>query len=489
MHPYLERFVAAANNNGSHLAIDAPNEKTTYSEFLHLAKQYASAFYLRKSAERVLIQLDQCSDAYAAMFGAGLVGKIYTPINTSQPLEKRRAIAKIFNPDIVVSDRLTAIELGYEDENIIKPEDLTNSVDNFTPSQQKLAYVIFTSGSTGTPKGVAISRDALNHYVDWIGEDIVPTPADRWSQHPNLGFDLSVLDIYGALCFGATLVPLVTPLDRLMPGQAIKKYKLTIWDSVPSVIDLMIKANQLTAQTISSLRLATFCGEPLRREHLVSLFNAHPNLLIHNTYGPTEATVSCTIRKISKFDMETVCDTSVALGDPIPGMSITLNGGPDETEGEIVLSGPQLAEGYWGDKKQTQIKYKAATAGTRLYHTGDWAKFKFGELYFAERIDNQIKIKGHRLDLAEVDAALGKCGIIAACCVFYDKKIHAFIELHGDRIETSDSLRKKLKRYLEPHAIPETYYFVDVLPLNENDKVNRHELRQRLKQITNEYSY
>ena len=160
------------------------------------------------------------------------------------------------------------------------------------------AYVIFTSGSTGAPKGVEISRAALNHYVRWIELSMAPSTDDRWSQHPSIGFDLSVLDVFGALCFGATLVPLTRSADRLLPATAIQRNELTIWNSVPSIIDLMAQADQLDKEHLSSLRLLSYCGEPLYSHQLEDIFAAVPNVNIHQTYGPSEATVSMTLLQL-----------------------------------------------------------------------------------------------------------------------------------------------------------------------------------------------
>jgi D-alanine--poly(phosphoribitol) ligase subunit 1 len=479
---YLERLRAMAVAHGGHPAVEEPGRTVTYAEFFALARRYAAAIARARASARVMIHLTPGVDAYAAMFGAGFAGAVYAPVNIAQPLPKRRIIAAGFAPEILIGDAATAAELGLEGCAVIDPADPGDDEGDDAPKPHDLAYVIFTSGSTGTPKGVAIGRDALDHYVGWIGDAIRPTTVDRWSQHPNIGFDLSVLDIYGALCFGATLVPLLTPTDRLMPGQAVAKYRLTIWDSVPSILDLMIKAGQLTGETMATLRLATFCGEPLRREHLDALFAARPDLLVFNTYGPTEATVSCTLRRIREADVETVSGVSVALGDAIPGMDVTLEGGPDADEGEIVLAGPQLARGYWHDEDTTARSFHPVPDRRgRVYRTGDWAKRRGGELFFAERIDNQIKIKGNRLDLAEVDAAISRCGVLAACCVFHDGMLHAFIQRAPGGVSSDAALREALAEYLEPHAIPGRFHQVENLPRNDNDKIDRGALRARLR--------
>jgi len=483
--PYLDRMTNIAVKFSNHNAIEEDTENFSYGAFYSMARQYAHAINSAKTEARVLIHLPPGIHAYAAMFGAGLAGAVYAPVNISQPVSKRQAIKNVFVPHIVIGDDSVANELGLEKAIILDPSKLPKAELECSAKPHELAYVIFTSGSTGTPKGVTISRTALNHFIDWIEAAINPTHLDRWSQHPNIGFDLSVMDIYGALCFGSTLVPLQSKLDRLMPGQAVKKHGLTIWNSVPSVLDLMVRADQLTAETFSTVRLATFCGEPLRQEHLMALFQARPDLLVYNTYGPTEATVSCTLRQIRIHDVKKVSGNSVALGEAIPGMKLDLLGGDTPNEGEIVLSGPQLANGYWRDEQQTQksFRFTADKMGNqRVYHTGDWALRRDGELFFAERIDNQIKIKGHRLDLAEVDSALCKCGALAAASIFHHGSIFSFVQLAHNATSDVADLREALYEFLEPHAIPSTIHLLEDLPKNDNDKVDRRALLHIVKQ-------
>lgn len=484
---YLARFQSIAAAQPNAIAVDEDGRSTSYADLLALGLVYARLVSRHVECPKVVIHLAAGADAYAAMFGVGLAGGVYAPVNTMLPAEKRRRVLEIFRPDMVISSRSDATELDIPQDRIVDPGELTDaapvSMPVPEPASRQPAYVIFTSGSTGAPKGVAIGRDALDHYVDWIGTAIGPTGADRWSQHPNIGFDLSVMDIYGALCFGAALVPLQSKLDRLMPGQAIGRQALTIWNSVPSVVDIMIRARQLTPDNLATLRLATFCGEPLRRDHLEALFAARPDLTVFNTYGPTEATVSCTLRTIRKPDIATVCRSSVALGAAIPGMSLQLVGGATRDEGEIVLSGPQLADGYWQDQAQTDRYFgQSSIEGSeqRIYRTGDWAVLERGELFFVGRLDNQVKIKGHRLDLAEVDAALVGSGAESACCVYQDDELHAFVQASTTERIDEEALRQKLADYLEPHAIPKFIHLVDHLPRNDNDKIDRGALQRKI---------
>ena len=458
---------------------------TTYGDFGRAVRRIAAAILSLATTPdlRVLIHVPQGGDAYAAMFGALMAGGYYAPVDVTAPPSRQARIVAGFAPTVIVTrgplPEHVANQIGTA--KVLDLGDLPAAELGSPREPAWLAYVIFTSGSTGEPKGVMIPRAGLAHYTAWAGEAMGVVPEDRWSQHPNIAFDLSVLDIYGALCWGATLYPITNRKDRLLPADFVRRHQLTIWDSVPSVIDLMRRAGQATADRLSSLRMATFCGEPLLAEHLDALFAANPGLIVHNTYGPTEATVSCTLVRLDAGNYRAACGASVALGTAIPGMRLDLVGGDDSEEGEIVLSGPQLADGYWQQPEKTAqafVEMKLRGGQTRVYRTGDWAAYRQGQLYFVSRTDRQVKIHGHRLELGEVEAALRASGAIAACAVLTRGELHGFVE--GVRHEDLPALHGKLVRQLPPYAIPAELHVVERFPRNANDKIDAAALARSL---------
>lgn len=481
-------FLVAAQRHPDRPAVVEAGEEISYAAFLDRVRRIAGQIpETGDEPPRIAILLPQGAWAYAAMFASLMAGGFYVPLNMQMPAGKLTSILDRVDPHMIVS--AAGVDTGF-----LTPERAGTLVDvgnlpkpPLTEKQAPcdLAYVIFTSGSTGEPKGVAITRQSLAHYIKWAHRAMDVTAEDRWSQHPNIAFDLSVLDIYGALCAGACLVPLTSRRDRLMPAKAIRTHGLTIWNSVPSVVDVMHQTGQLTAENTASLRLATFCGEPLLEAHLDHLFAAKPTLVVHNTYGPTEATVSCTLLKLEARTFRDHCRASVAVGDAIPGMHLYLDGddpdNPDADEGEIIIAGPQIARGYWQNDAQTaKAFFTADIDGTAMpaYRTGDWGRRIGGDLYFESRIDRQIKRGGYRLELGEIDAALRSAGAAAVCSVFRDGQITAFVE--GGDPAACEALLKKVGEFLPAYAIPDRIEPIDALPRNNNDKIDAGALLRRL---------
>jgi D-alanine--poly(phosphoribitol) ligase subunit 1 len=478
-----ELILAQAKARPDHPAVVDRGKTYSYRDLLALAGGLGAAFRKLGDHPRVMILLDQGYEAFAAKIGTVLAGGVYSPANSQSPIAKLQAIAAQFKPDAVVASPARYRELlgaATDGPPLIDPAAALPPPMTEAAKAHDLIYVMFTSGSTGAPKGVMVPRSAVNHYARWIAETVLPRPEDRWSQHPNIAFDMSQFDIYGALTSGGTLYPFNSATDRMMPALGIKRNGITIWNSVPSVVSQMVQAGQMTRENLASLRLMNFCGEALLPEHLDAIFAARPDLPVHNTYGPTEATISCTLLKLDSANYRSHCRATVAIGDPITAMGIHLIGGPSADEGEIVITGPQLARGYWENPEITAKAFREVEiAGKKTlgYFAGDWAKRVDGDVYFHGRIDFQVKIRGMRLELQEIDAALRKCGFRNAATTLIDEQIHAFLETDLAEIDDAD-LRRRLAEHLEPHAIPSIFHLHESLPRNANDKIDVKSLIQ-----------
>ncbi|MCX7135377.1 MAG: AMP-binding protein [Proteobacteria bacterium] len=457
-------------------AVITRNETLTYGEFGRLVRRLARALAEFGQHPRVLIHLPQGAYAYAAMFATLLAGGYYSPMNLDAPPARQKLIRGQFGADVTVTIAALVGELDGPAEKLVIADDLSTAELASQRPSHDLAYVIFTSGSTGTPKGVMIGRSSLAHYLDWAIPALALGPGDRVSQHPNIGFDLSVLDIYASFCSGAALIPLTDAKDRLLPAEAVRQFKITVWVSVPSVIDLMRRAHQMNADHLESLRLFVFCGEPLLPAHLEAIFGALPKTSVLNTYGPTEATVSCTALTLTAGNYRAACDTTAAFGDAIRGMQLHLVGGENSSEGEIVLAGPQVARGYWNDPDRTEHSFRLLPDRSAIgYYTGDWGERRNEHIFFCNRMDRQVKVHGYRFELGEVDAALRKAGALASFTVLAGQSIISFVEEPAD----PRAMHAELLKHLPGYGMPKEIRVIAQLPRNNNDKIDGQELTRR----------
>jgi len=457
-------------------AIKIRDQIISYAQFETKFRRFAS-YFKRNSAKNILIALPQGTDAYAAILGAGLGGAFYTPVNVDAPVEKLWQIVRSLQPDIIVAEASLSAQLHADCAKAlcVAPRE----VDTEAPlegqgARHEIAYIIFTSGTTGTPKGVMIGRQSLNHYAEWIRRSGTITSDDRVSQFANIGFDISVTDIYGTLSAGATLYPIIGTADRMFPARVIAREKISVWNSTPSVFGLMMRAGEVTPEMLGSLRLMHLCGEPLLRTHLDAIFEAVPKMTVQNAYGPTEATVTVTTMVLKANYDSTMCHSSASIGPANEGMNVTLVGGTTPDEGEIVISGPQVALGYWQNAKDTDAVFRSIEidgAAQRAYFSGDWAERENGLIFFKERVDHQVKIHGFRIELDEIALAIQKEGYATVCVTKWKEGLAAVIE--GSPKQSEAELRTGLSRRLDRHVIPEVIRWIDHVPRSANDKLDR----------------
>jgi amino acid adenylation domain-containing protein len=353
-----------------------------------------------------------------------------------------------------------------------------------------VAYLLFTSGSTGRPKGVPVTHGNVLHFLDAAQARYGITSEDRLTQTFDQTFDLSVFDLFMAWSNGATLCAF-SPVDLLAPIGFVNKLGITVWFSVPSVAAQMRKRKTLNPGSMPTLRWSLFCGEALPRESAKAWQLAAPNSIVENLYGPTELTIACFVHRWDSLSSPGMCvNELVPIGRPLPGLVALVFGddgrpAPLGTAGELCVSGPQTTPGYWRDVDKTTEKYQhldvAVNDSRRFYRTGDRVmKTENEEYVFFGRIDNQVKILGHRVELGEVEAALQRYpGVIEVAALPWPFIEGAAIGLvafvTGTQIDP-EGMKGAASQVLPAYSVPHTIHVRSSMPLNANGKIDRKAL-------------
>lgn len=362
-------------------------------------------------------------------------------------------------------------------------------------------YVIFTSGSTGAPKGVQISANNLAGFLDWMVGLVPPGPQTILNQAP-WSFDLSVMDTWPALVTGSTLVSIdrdeIAHPARLVA--ALRNSDATVWVSTPSFAALCLSFPGFDSSLVP-VETFLFCGETLPPATASALLDRFPGARVHNTYGPTEATVAVTGLEITRDVLAT--HGVLPVGRPKPGCTITIRtpeGAPvDEgATGEIWIHGDSVSAGYLGRPDLTGQAFaglrqarptdaaQPASGTVPTYRTGDAGRLVGDMLFFGGRLDNQVKLHGYRIELGDIEANLNRLPQVAACVVLPRGEggaveyLEAFVQLaDADTprgLLTTLALRKALGELLPDYMVPKTFHYVEEFPMTTNGKVDRRAL-------------
>jgi amino acid adenylation domain-containing protein len=358
--------------------------------------------------------------------------------------------------------------------------------DAFEPlpvERDDTAYLLFTSGSTGTPKGVAVTHANVSAFLDSVAERYDFIADDRFSQTFSLTFDLSVFDLFAAWQHGAC-VCCPSEKDLLNPADFIRRSEITVWFSVPSIALFMRRLRALKPRSFPTLRWSLFCGEALSTEVARDWSEAAPNSTVENLYGPTEATIACTAYRWDSGRSPEESELGIVpVGHPL-GQMATLVTGDDLREvpagdaGELLLSGPQVVDGYWHDNEATARAF-VSVGGRSYYRTGDRVRRPAGDgpLRYLGRLDNQIKVLGHRVELGEVEAAVREeTGVDAVVAVGWPRSSSGAAGIAAFVADTSvdvAALKGRLARRLPNYMVPREVRLLPDLPLNVNGKWDR----------------
>lgn len=356
-----------------------------------------------------------------------------------------------------------------------------------TVSPHDLAYVIYTSGSTGVPKGVMIEHGPALNTVRDVNDELSLTAADRVLALSAFHFDLSVYDIFGPLSAGGAVV-IPAPGDEREPGNWLRLMTdsaVTVWNSVPALMAMLcahVSGEPRPPLALPPLRAVLMSGDWIPVSLPDEVRALFPAAVQWSLGGATEASIWSIWHRITPEDRHR---TSIPYGTSMRNQRVfvadrLLRPRPYWVTGEICIAGAGVARGYLGDEERTRRSFVTDPAGgDRLYRTGDWGRLlPNGEIEFLGRLDDQVKIGGHRIELGDVEAALLSCpGVRAAVATVHGERgrtrLTAHVLLEPGSTRRGATLRADLEQRLPTYMLPATVSVRDTFPLTPNGKVDR----------------
>jgi len=446
------------------------------------------------------VLLDRSPELITALLAVLKAGGAYVPLDPASPTSRLSEMLRGGGVRVLVTSRrelasrpeladavATVVLLDDEAESIASQPD-ANLECAIRP--QQIAYVIFTSGSTGRPKGVAIPHQALAAYTASSVGRFALTAADRVLQFASIAFDTAGEEIYPTLAAGATLVlrgeGAASAPDAFL--EACANERLTVVDLPTAFWDELttrMAADGLRAP--AHLRLLIIGGEKAMAERALQWSDVAPHVRLLNTYGPTESTIVCAETDV----LASAALFEVPIGRPVPGAEIYVldeeqQPVPAGVAGELYIGGTGLARGYVAEPGMTAERFVphpfSAVAGARLYRSGDRARYLAdGMLEFMGRVDEQVKLRGFRIEPGEIAAALLQQNGVAQAFVMVredrpgDRRLVGYVVPSDPSIAAAD-LRRALKARLPEYMVPSALVLLDELPVTTNGKVDRQAL-------------
>jgi amino acid adenylation domain-containing protein len=446
----------------------------------------------------VAIHLERDSEVIVAMLAILKLGAAYVPLDLANPLDRTRLMLTDCGASVIITTADRGADLHFGAADVVLLEHLANLPEaprGACSQLGRLAYVTYTSGSTGRPKGIAVRHDAVIDTVVDV-DHLAIGPGDRVAQAANLSFDVATAEIWGALLNGATLVML--PHEVIIDPKVLARWLAEAdIDSLYMTTSLFHRVAGEIPDAFSGLRDLLVGGEFLEAHWVAQVMTHGAPLRLVNAYGPTESTAYSTWHEVSTLPKESA---RIPIGRPIGRTRVyvldaSMKPVPIGSAGELYLGGPGLAEGYVGRPDLTAERFVpnpfAAGGGGRLYRTGDRVRFLAdGDLEFIERIDNQVKIRGHRIELGEIEAALLLHPAIGECAVTVrevpardssprDQRLVAHVVVSEATLPDVAELQRFLKRKLPSPMIPSLFESIPALPLTPSGKIDRLALSQR----------
>jgi D-alanine--poly(phosphoribitol) ligase subunit 1 len=495
----LETIISSFKIFETNAALCNSNQFTTYHEFEQKITAISQEVKKFDAGSRIGVITYDDAETYASVFGIWYASCVFIPIHPDSPADRNNLILEQANMSAILTskpDSLAEVLHCPENIEIINSNKLFSEKTTLTlpkVSENDIAYILFTSGSTGIPKGVPITHGNLNAFIDAffaLGYQIDSN--DRVLQMFDMTFDLSLMSYIVPLLRGACVYT-VPPgsIKYTAIYDIFEEHEITVALMVPSILSYL--RPYFSEIQLPKMRYSLFCGEALYEDITEEWAKCVPNAIIHNVYGPTEATIFCLTYLCGNSEgKEKAFNGILSIGKPMLNMDAiivdeNLNPLPDGEKGELCLMGAQMTPGYWKNPEKNQSAFFTLTYKEKpctFYRTGDLCfKDDEGDFLFCGRIDFQVKIQGFRVELSEIEHHVREfTGLSNIVAIAYQNEIgntqiHLFLEKFP--AETS-SVMNFLKAKLPPYMIPSEITVLPIFPLNANGKVDRKALKATL---------
>ncbi len=440
----------------------------------------------------IIVITDQSPENITAMLGVTYSGNFYVPVDCDCPEERLNLMLETLSPSAIIAKDTQKLESVLADDTIplisfeqavsykINEKFLKCIRDNMVDTDP--LFAIFTSGSTGVPKCIVKSHCSMISFIEAFTEMFEIDETTIFGNQSPFYFDASTKDIYSTLKCGAQTV--IVPKSFFMfPSQAInllneKKVNTIVW--VPSVLATVSVFNVFEEIKPEYLTKVFFVGEVMPVKHLNYWINNLEGVVFINLYGTTEAAGNCLYHIITEPQDP---DKPLPLGKPFSNAKVfLLNGNQVDDYGEICISGPTIALGYYNNLDAPERFCQNpvhANYYERICRTGDYARLNNGVYEFVSRVDFQIKHMGNRIELGDIESsALAVDGVDTCCCV-YDKERDRIVLYFTSCTLVSSQLKKELKQKLPAYMLPNKIIQLDSLPFNANGKIDRKSLLEK----------
>ena len=454
--------------NPNKIAYKVNDDCITYKELWSCAYDYAQLLK-RQGISPVIIYGHKNISVVISILACVIADRTYVPVGSCTPLYRVKQIIEITNSSLVLTDNNVSLK-GIDCFSLdgLKQYEKYDIKEN----SNDIVYMIFTSGSTGVPKGVPISKSNLNNFIDWISnlKPLCDYKDINVLNQASFSFDLSVADFYYSLCNGHTLIALDSDIQEDYDEIFNLMSEIDVAVMTPTFMKLCLLNKDFNELKYPKFKCVYFCGEQLEVKTAKKIYEVFPNLKIINAYGPTEATSAVSGILITK-------EMANSLQLLPVGEVNTFATDIEIIDDEIVLKGKSVFSGYLGN----YIGGYYNENNVNCYRTGDIGYIEDGKLYCKGRKDSQVKYKGYRIELNDIEYNINLINGVKECAVVakYNenlvvKTIKAFVVV--DNSQDANYVKTELEKYIPAYMMPKTIKIIDKLPINQNGKVDRKAL-------------